>query len=217
MITHNEELARTMSARLSVYQLLARLWSAEVDEPLWQALSAQEFPSLPDTPELDRAWKSLEDSIKQTDLEGLHVLAADYAMLCRGVNPVKGADPYESVHRNPMRLMMQDEWEAVLRFYREMGFSRSETAVEPEDHLGIELECMTHLCERYVAAFENEDEATCQQVLAWQQKLLGDHLLKWVPSFVREVLKVADTEFYRALATITQEYLILDSEFLLQL
>jgi len=43
-----------------------------------------------------------------------------------GSDPREGADPYESVHRNKEGLLMQDEWEAVLNLYRELGLQRSE-------------------------------------------------------------------------------------------
>jgi TorA maturation chaperone TorD len=214
MTKSDEDSAAIALTRSEAYKVLSRLWISEVDETLWQGLLATEFPSVPENPVLTDAYRALEEYIREAKPEHLSALAADYAMLCRGVDPVRGADPYESVHRNPMRLMMQDEWEAVLLLYREFGFVRSEDAVEPEDHLGIELECMAHLCERcYHASIQGDSDAR-SSARAMQRTLLEDHLLKWVPLFVSAVLKDADTEFYKAVALITQEYLRMDWNYL---
>jgi TorA maturation chaperone TorD len=207
-----EEIIDVMTARLGVYRMLARLWAEEVDDALWQGLQTTVFPALPETPQLESAYRRLENYIHEAKPDTLRCLAADYAMLCRGSNPVKGADPYESVHRNPLHLMMQDEWEEVFRFYRESGFQRSASAHEPEDHLGIELEFMAHQCNRYIQAYEKGDEAACRESIDRQVLMLETHLLLWVPLFVQEVLKVAMTEFYQSVAIITREFLSMDAD-----
>ena len=173
-----EELAELMEARFGVYQLLARLWIKEVDEALLQGLRSAELPSIPEAPKLDGAYRSLEDYLHNAEPDVLTRLAVDYAVLCRSVDPKKGADPYESVYRSPMGLMMQDEWEEVLRFYREVGLERNASAIEPEDHLGIELECMARLCQRYQEASENSDEKACADSIDAQLHLLEKHLLQ---------------------------------------
>jgi TorA maturation chaperone TorD len=211
MLTETTEM---MTTRLGVYQVLARLWIREVDEALWQGLLGTNFPSLPEQPELDSAYQKLSAFLSAAGPEVPRELTTDYAVLCRSANPHTGADPYESVHRNPLGLMMQDEWEEVLRFYRSIGFERSADAIEPEDHLGIELECMARLCQRYLDACEQGDTATAASSLRHQQHLLEAHLLLWVPRFASEVQKLAKTDFYRALATLTQEYLAMDAQYL---
>ena len=148
----------------------------------------------------------------------LRTLAADYAVLCRGVDRNRGADPYESVHRNRMGLMMQDEWEDVLKFYRQAGLRLKDTAVESEDHLGYELECMALLCGRSADALSAgpaPDYGAYLAAAALQSQLLCDHLLKWVGSFCKKVRKYASTGFYRSLAMMTEEFLRMDEENLL--
>lgn len=209
-----DEVADILEARSGAYQTLARLWIEEVDEALWQGLVGTAFPAVPDAPRLDSAYRRLEGCIRNAAPDVLKELAIDYALLCRGANPVEGADPYESVHRNQFGLMMQDEWESVLRFYREVGLERSPSSVEPEDHLGIELECMARLCQRLATAYGRGDKEGCQDLVQMQLQMLEGHLLVWVPRFVDAVLRISKTEFYKSVATITQEYLLMDREFL---
>lgn len=206
-----------MTARSGAYRLLARLWMEEIDEEFWQGLSAAALLGVPEHLQLDSAYRTMERYVQGAPGNVLKLLAADYAVLCRGVDPNRGADPYESVHRSSLGLMMQDEWEAVLHFYRSVGYSRTASSVEPEDHLGIELECMAHLCQRAADASLQGDAAAALDAVEQQDTLLNEHLLKWVLDFVQAVLGAADTEFYRAAATITQEYLLMDREFLQRL
>lgn len=205
-----DENIQLMTVRRGVYQTLSRLWMEEVDQTFWEALKVTAFPSLPESPRLDQAFHQLEGYLAANQPGVLTQLAADYAILCRGASPVKGADPYESVHRNPLGLMMQDEWEDVLRFYRKAGYHLLPTAVEPEDHLGIELDFMACLCDRYIRTVQLKDKETSQESLMMQSKMLDAHLLKWVPHFVQEVLRLTATDFYQAVAVITQEYLLMD-------
>jgi TorA maturation chaperone TorD len=139
-------------SRADTYTLLSRIWGIELDESLYRQLRLTVFPELPAFPALDRAYRRLEIALQDDSPGRLTDLAADYARLCLGSDPREGADPYESVHRNKEGLMMQDEWEAVLRLYGELGLARSETTHESEDHLALELECMAQLCARQEAA-----------------------------------------------------------------
>lgn len=208
-----EECADMMEVRQGAYQILARLWINEVDEDLRQGLKNTAFPQAPETPRLDNAYRGLEGYLRDARPEVLKELASDYAVLCRGVNPRRGADPYESVHLNPLGLMMQDEWEEIFRLYREAGFQRSAEAIESEDHLGIELECMARLCERSATACMPAQTKACQDSLRLQLQLLEGHLLLWVPRFAKAVIEIAKTEFYRSAAIITNEYLAMDAQF----
>lgn len=226
--------------RAASYQLLARLWSKEVDEQLWDTIGNTPLVVPEDESSLGEALAALQAFIEENSALGnesghggfgaqdpsynspafkndckpqiIRLLASDYAVLCRGVNRQKGADPYESVHRNPLGLMMQDEWEDVVRLYREAGIARSSDATEPEDHLGSELEAMALLCLQ--SCNPDLDETRRAKALDYQRTLLDEHLRQWVPSFVKRVDKYASTDFYRSIARITEAYLSLDSEYL---
>lgn len=197
------ELNILMKSRADTYKLLARLWIKEIDAPLWEGLKNTTFPNTQDLPNLNSAYQKLEAYIAAQNPNTLTELKADYAALCASADPKKGADPYESVHRNSHGLLMQDQWETVLKFYRAAGLKRAPNSTEPEDHLGLELECMARLCQMPVD----------QRTIDMQTHLLKNHLLQWVPSFAKRVGDISNTEFYKALAIITDEYLKMDYEF----
>jgi TorA maturation chaperone TorD len=194
-------------SRAATYTLLSRIWGAEVDEGLYRQLRLTAFPRLPQLPAMDQA---LSDDASNR----LTLLAIDYARLCLGSDHREGADPYESVHRNKEGLMMQDDWEAVLRLYTELGLSRTEGTHETEDHLALELECMAQLCARQEAALQARALPEASWWLEQQTQMLDEHLLRWVPSFARRVEKLGQTDFYKAFGALTREFLKMDRDFL---
>lgn len=205
-----QELIGLSQSRANTYTLLSRVWGIEVDQALLQQLRAMAFPKLPELPALHRAYRRLEQSLQAPTPDELTWLAADYARLCLGSDPREGADPYESVHRNKEGLLMQDEWEAVLRLYDELGLARAESTHESEDHLALELECMAQLCTRQEAALQAGNLPEASWWLERQVSLLDDHLLRWVPSFVKRVEKLGRLEFYKAFGNLTEEFLKID-------
>jgi TorA maturation chaperone TorD len=209
-----QEWIRLSQTRAATYTLLSRIWGAEVDESLYQQLRLTAFPRLPQLPAMERAYRRLEQALHDDAAERLTALAVDYARLCLGSDPREGADPYESVHRNKEGLMMQDDWEAVLRLYAELGLSRAEGAHEMEDHLALELECMAQLCARQEAALNAGELPEASWWLEQQVRMLDEHLLRWVSSFVGRVEKLGQTDFYKAFGALTQEFLKMDREVL---
>lgn len=210
------EMIELMGARSRTYRLLSRLWGWEVDATLLAELRRTPFPSLPELPALDAGYRQLEGYLRRAD-DMIEDLAADYAVLCLGARRSDGADPYGSVHLSEAGIMMQDEWEEMLYLYAELGLQRAATTMEPEDHLALELECMSYLCQRATEALQGGEDAALPDIIGRQIGLLDEHLLRWVPAFVKKVHKLASTDFYRAVATITEEYLALDRAILADL
>lgn len=209
-----QELIDLSAQRAGSYTLLSRIWGAEVDEGLWTQLLAMHFPSTPQLPALDAAYRSLQRTIQSPTPPTLVDLRVDYARLCLGSDPRQGADPYESVHRNKEGLMMQDEWEAVLQLYSELGLKRSTATVESEDHLALELECLAQLCDRQETALRQRQFPEASWWVEQQVRMLDEHLLKWVPSFVRRVHKLGQTEFYKSFGDLTEAFLKADRDML---
>jgi len=207
-----EEMAGLAHNRANTYTLLSRVWGAEMDQSLWDELRLAAFPHLPELPALDKAYRRLEQALRSPSPHWLTDLAADYARLCLGSDPREGADPYESVHRNKEGLLMQDEWEAVLNLYHALGLARTEGTHESEDHLALELECMAQLCARQETALRSGELPEASWWLDQQVRMLDEHLLLWVPSFVRRVTALGNTEFYKAFADLTEQFLKMDRD-----
>ncbi len=209
-----QEWIRLSQSRANTYTLHSRVWGEEVDDNLYRQLRATRFPQVPQFSALNQAYRRLEQALQDDSPGRLTGLAVDYARLCLGSDPREGADPYESVHRNKEGLLMQDEWEAVLRLYDELGLARAATTYETEDHLALELECMAQLCTRQETALRAGEFPAASWWLEQQVRLLDEHLLRWVPSFVGRVQKLGQTDFYKAFGALTEEYLKMDRNLL---
>lgn len=129
---------------------------------------------------------SLASEMKR-DPERVRDASLDYTWLycaCRDGAPY----PYESVYADDSRLLMRMVRDEVMAFYDEAGFdAKGVSALEPEDHLGVELAFMAHL------------------VRTGRQEILRDFAkdhTQWISSLADETREQAGGEFYPRLAEL---------------
>lgn len=206
------EYAALTDNRRNLYGLLARLYRTEVDNEFWTQLANLGFPSECGEGELAEGYGMLAAFIRQAGLDPLIDLAVDFARVFLGAGISEGiiAYPYESVYTSRERLIMQEARDHVLAAYRARGLDKRGTLELPEDHISLELEFVAHLCRDTADAVAVNDWPAVSAHLGEQKKFLKNHLLNWVPAFCADIGKCAATDFYRALAKITNGYLRLD-------
>jgi len=98
-----------------------------------------------------------------------------------------------------------------------MGLDKVGKFAEPEDHIALELQFMTHLCEKTSTAIKDGDLSDAKKYLEVQRDFLNEHLGKWVPELTADILKSAKREFYKAVAKITRGYIEMDKKVILEL
>jgi anaerobic sulfite reductase subunit A len=150
--------------------------------------------------------------LKGSDLERAAAdLAAEYAnlFLNAGNQPVF---PYESVYTSPGELLMQKARDEVKLEYSQQGLGRSEKFNEPEDHLAIELEFMSILCQKTIKALRIDDREQGIAYLQKQKEFLEQHLLVWCPRFCNDLVLASESDFYRGIAILTKSYLDTEQE-----
>jgi anaerobic sulfite reductase subunit A len=189
------------ASRGQMYALLSRLYRAEVDGELLDALKALALPQAEGA--LAEGYALLKNYLDSCGENALEELAVDYANLFLAAGSADGAAaiPCESVYTSPKRIFMQDAWEDVSRRYAGKGLGRDGALNDlHEDHLALELEFMTWLVEH-----GSPEE---------QADFLNTHLLDWVPAFAADIEKYARWDFYKAVGRITAAFLALEGEFL---
>jgi TorA maturation chaperone TorD len=146
-------------------------------------------------------------------------LAVDYAhvFLGSGVNAYSAAYPYESVYTSKKRLLMQTARDEVLAIFRAWGVSASEGWKSGEDHIALELEFEQELGKRALDALRAGDEDQAARLLMASYGFLVEHLLSWYPMLQADIERFAQTDFYRALASLTSGFLSVDCEMLEEL
>jgi TorA maturation chaperone TorD len=222
-----DELIAASDNRQAVYSFLSRMYAVEISRDALKDLSEKKdvWLRLAEDPqvegsELAAGFKSLAEfagTVKESEMDKVLLeLAAEYAGLFLGVRQVP-PHPSESVYTSRERLIMQRARDEVLTIYKSMGLQRFDKFREPEDHIAIELQFMAEMCGKTSEALKDGKDAEAKKYLDVQRDFLNEHLAKWVPMFVADILKGAKREFYRAIAKITKGYVETDKEVVLEM
>ena len=218
-----EALLSLLAARFFAYNLLKRVFLEEPSKDFLEIIDKDKlldfFPgregkgSVQSGSKLASAYLN-EASINQQTLEDL---AADYTHLfiavtkkTEGITYLKdreNAPPYESVYRAKKPLVFQEETIKVRREYMKHGLLPKDFMKEPDDHIAFELDFMGHLSKKALDHLEKDKVKECEEILVTQEQFLGEHLLRWVPLFSAQIVKVAQTNFYRGFAKILNGFL----------
>lgn len=204
-------LNKLIADRGSLYGFLSRLYREEVDRELLDRMAKIDWPVKDNSPEISEGCWLLKNYLGRQNERTLFDLATDYA----GIFLVAGAGgecayPYESVYTSPLRLVMQDARDQVLKLYRESGLDKSAESNELEDHIAFELEFMSYLSYGAARALKAGDKEPALSFLKKQKHFLKEHLANWVPAFCRDIERIAGEDFYKAVAKITTGYMHLE-------
>ncbi|MDT7870585.1 MAG: molecular chaperone TorD family protein [Thermoproteus sp.] len=133
------------------------------------------------------------------DYDDLTPIEVDLTRIDYAVPPFEGY-----LHTGYLDLSVE---EAVKRFYAEYGagFERSFRGLRA-DHISVELAFMSYL------AFKEQEAEDPSRYLEGGSRFLTNHLLTWVPVFVRRALKHASTEYVREALLFTREFLRQDRD-----
>lgn len=134
--------------------------------------------------------------------QALPDLRWDYTRLFIGPGPVL-APPWESVYRSRDRLLFDAATLDVRQAYAHFGLQAPRLNHEPDDHLGLELAFMFHLCDLGVQAAHDSNPAQLTTALAAQRDFLGQHLFQWAPDCLALVTEHAHSDYYRGAAHLT--------------
>ncbi|ACV21675.1 chaperone protein TorD [Slackia heliotrinireducens] len=209
-------LVSVMEGRLATYSMLARLYRKEVDQAYLDKMLKMRCPVNTGSTDVDTGYRLFHKYLSGVWERTMEDLDRDYLRTFIGANTTghSAAYPNESVHTSQDRLVMQDARDEVRAIYRAAGLENSEDWNQGEDHIAVELEYMAVETRRALAALKEDDLLTASRETMRQYNFLRDHLLSWVPFMVNDMLKFAQTDFYRALAYLTRGFLDVDRDFL---
>lgn len=199
-----------LAYRYSVYDLLRRifLWQFPL-ELLMDLAKASQGEQSGETPVCspEAPFRAYLKSLPADGLEELHrELHIEFTRLFVGPHHLP-APPYESVYRNPNRLMMQDETIDVRLFYAKNGFRVTRISQQPDDTIGIELEFMLAMSKASLDALSGNDHSKLAALIATQWQFCEEHLTKWVPKFCQDIIENSTSEFWKSVAAFTRSFL----------
>jgi TorA maturation chaperone TorD len=91
-----------------------------------------------------------------------------------------------------------------------VGLIVSPSINELPDHIAIELEFMSFLCERELLAFKDGNDADAVVAQNEQRRFMSEHLARWYPQFAKKVLSETDEKLFKSL--IQSVFVFLRSE-----
>ena len=187
-------------ARADVYRLLSACYyqpeDAFLEEDVFSQLKTALAKASP-SGVMDAA--ALDDCFKAS---GVEVLMLDYSRLFFGPFEIL-AKPYGSVYLDGEKIVMGDSTMQALELYREGGFDVAEDFLEMPDHIAVELEFLYLLSFRIGKASDDEEKA---RLIVLKQKFLEEHLGRWVGTLSEAIRKGAQTDFYKRLADLTEQF-----------
>lgn len=136
------------------------------------------------------------------DAESGQELLVDYAHLFLGPVGLL-AVPYESAWLGKLGEPLEETTQALLDLYADGGFEVDPDFRDLPDHLAVELEFLYTLLFRKAAALRDGDRQAIGEMDALRERLIANHLDRWLPDFQTAVLEGAQCRFYRELADLT--------------
>lgn len=209
-------LMSVMQGRLATYGMLSRLFRKEMDEESLKSMMHMRCPINTGNTDVDTGYKLFHRYLSGAWERTLEDLARDYLRTFIGSNTTghSAAYPNESVHTSAERMFMQDARDEVYAIYRAAGLKSDDGWQMGEDHISVELEYMRVEVQRTCDALESGDDVRASAELMRQYNFIVDHLATWVPFLTKDMLKFAETDFYRALAYLTRGFIEVDQDFL---
>jgi len=137
-------------------------------------------------------------------------LLVDYARLFIGPSQTL-APPYESAWRDKNSEDPLESVQALSELYDAGGFALDPDFRDLPDHIAVELEFLYGLLFKLAAAAQSGDREALEHALALRGALLEQHLKSWVEPFTAALSASATCTFYRELAALTRQFIVLQS------
>ena len=211
----NQLLVEWLQGRELVYSFLARVYQEGPNQETLAALVGEQFleelATKSENEDLTAGCQQIQAELAayREDLEAYHrELQEDYNHLFIGPGHLE-APPWESVYRSKEHLLFGEETLAVREFYRSCGLESKKKNLEPDDHLGLEMEFMAWLCRE--AATRVQGGRDSGEILKGQRQFLQEHLEQWVPALTADIQRAARMDFFRGLARLTRGWLAVDA------
>lgn len=199
------EMQIVAAGRAKTYAVLAALYSAPPAEDL-AALIRTGGLVVEGGGALRAAADALTESFKRAASDGL-AEAEIVAEHTRLFTLPSGVVPHESYYADKNQRVGGHVTAAVKRYYDAAAAELTGACLELPDHVGVELEFMHFLCDIEKQFWNKPDGDGLQRCLDFQNGFLTEHLLRWHRDLCEKIQSETSLEIYRALATLTIEFL----------
>jgi TorA maturation chaperone TorD len=184
-------------ARAEVYGLLAQLFYAPPDEPLYAQLQVAVTVAPAPGGLLEASWTELVAASRRRTREQV---VQEHDALFMGIGK---PDIFLYASHHIAGALNEKPLVALRDSLARLGLTRADTMAETEDHVAYLCEVM-----RYLIA--GDDLAVSN--LGAQQRFFDAHLRGWSDAMLAQVAEHPGADFYRALAQFAREFLAVEAQ-----
>jgi TorA maturation chaperone TorD len=192
----------TLQQRMESYGFLSDMFLSMLDETVTSNILKLDITQHADSPGMQQIDEFISQHRTDKIENVLQKLAIDRARLFRGVNTDGFRPPYESLY---LRQPPQDIIGSLNQFYARIDCRVSNDINESPEQIGVELSYMQALCKKELETLGNGLVDEAQVFNRLQQSFLKQHLGRWAGLFAQEMVRQAETSFYRGIAMLIQE------------
>lgn len=209
------EMQAIAAGRAKTYAVLAALYSAPPVPELTALIRAGGLAPEGVSP-MGAAAEALTQAFRRAASDGLPEaeLVAEHTRL---FTLPSGVVPHESYYADKNQRVGGHVTAGVKRYYDAAAAKLTGACLELPDHMGVELEFMQFLCDIEQQFWQEPSEDGLRRCLDFQNGFLADHLLRWHRELGEKTLNETSLDIYRALATLTIEFLEAERTFVPEL
>ena len=200
------ELSEKLVAQYLAYSFLGKAFFEDPTVELFNTLKEEalfaDWPLEGSNNTMQAGLDILQPYCDQWDEAAIQEVKGDYARLFIGPNHLL-APPWESVYRSEERLLFEKETLQVRAMYRQYGLALPSDCLQPDDHFGLEMFFVAHLCRLGLNAIENEEKSILENVQQTLADFFEEHICQWADLFLADVKTNAITPYYQGLAVLT--------------
>ena len=190
--------------RSSIYRFLSQVYSGEPDKDF-----LENFRNSGLLETLKELGIDLGQDFRNAPLRELaDELSVEYTRLFIG--PGGHIYPYESAYRKDKESASLDTATEVKRFIEFHGLKYKRNFTEQFDHISVELEFMERVLREEQVSLKKKDIKEAAGFSNLGKKFIKEHLVKWLPEFSDKTINAARLSFYREIAKLTKEFILLE-------
>ncbi|CDX04179.1 Nitrate reductase delta subunit [Desulfitobacterium hafniense] len=141
----------------------------------------------------------------------LQEILVDRTQLLRGINEDGCPPPYESLY---VKRPPQDVMGEITSLYNKANCTLAEDVHDSREYIGVELNFMVMLCMKQWIALESNDANTAKNMSDLQIQFFNEHLSRWIPHYARRMYEYAQTDFYKGIALLLENWIEEESIYL---
>lgn len=203
--TDSTELIEKLVAHFLAYSFLGKVFfetpAVELLNTLKKDALFADWPLESANPSMHEGLTILRRYTGEWDEADFPELKRDYARLFIGPNRLL-APPWESVYRSEEHLLFEEETMQVRAMYRKYGFAIPSDYVQPDDHFGLEMSFVAHLCNQGIHALNNQQWQTLEDIQQSVSVFFEEHICQWADAFLTDVKTNAATPYYQGLVVL---------------